>query len=398
MSIIIFGDSFTFPDGNAATNRVHTYAKGFHENGFNVHVICFGSRYNSSGNGYSKGIYYYHPFGQRNRNKYFIIRSWHKIIKYFKTFILLIKINKQDKILFLNCWTQVLLTLFFASLLSKYFCAKIVLERSEHPLRKYQSSYLRKAKGNIISCFETLLSDGIFCISNFLIDFYKNRGVEEKKLFLVPGTVDTERFQELSISPFPFKYILYCGSLTLIKDGVNILIKSFAEISNVHPDIKLVLIGKGDSIKEESFIKDLVLTMNLRDRIIFTGQLHRNDIPVFLNNATILALARPQSLVADAGFPSKLTEYLATGIPIVVTKVGDIPIYLKDGENAFLSIPDSVEAFADKLDFVLNNYHFAKEVASEGKKLTFTVFNYNFQARRMIEFIYTLNPNASNNK
>lgn len=104
----------------------------------------------------------------------------------------------------------------------------------------------------------------------------------------------------------------------------------------------------------------------------------------------MLALARPTSIIADAGFPSKLTEYLSTGKPVLVTQVGDIPIYLKDNENAFLSEPDSAEAFADKLRYILNNYEYALKVGIEGKRLTETIFNYNFQAVRMLEFIGTL--------
>ena len=33
MTCIIFGDAFTFPDGDASTNRVYTYARGFLEHG-----------------------------------------------------------------------------------------------------------------------------------------------------------------------------------------------------------------------------------------------------------------------------------------------------------------------------------------------------------------------------
>ena len=51
MSIVIFGDSFSFPEGNAATNRIHTYAKGFTENGISVHVISFANEYITNGDG-----------------------------------------------------------------------------------------------------------------------------------------------------------------------------------------------------------------------------------------------------------------------------------------------------------------------------------------------------------
>ena len=390
MSYIIFGDSFTFPEGNAATNRVHAYAKGFKENGIKVHVICFGNNYYVNAESKIEGIYFYHPFNQQTRNKFFIIRRWQKFIKYFNTIKLIKAINKESKIIAINCWTQLLFTQIYIFILAKFFNIKVLLERSEHPLRNFQGLIFRRMLGNTKTYFETKLCDGIFCISQYLIDFYKARGVNQSKLFLVPSTVDTERFQTSYNSPLAFKYILYCGSLTILKDGVNILIKSFAKLSEKYSEINLVLIGKGDIAEEEAIIKELVVSLNIEKRAIFLGQMSREKIPLYLNNAKILALARPKSLQADAGFPSKLTEYLSTGVPVVVTKVGEIPVYLSDNENSFLSEPDSVDAFADKLDFVLSNYEFANEVALKGKELTNTIFNYDFQAKRMIDFISNL--------
>jgi glycosyltransferase involved in cell wall biosynthesis len=230
----------------------------------------------------------------------------------------------------------------------------------------------------------------MFCISDYLIDFYKKRGFDQHKLFLVPSTVDTERFNKQINSPLDYSYILYCGSLTILKDGVNILIESFKKISDMYPEINLVLIGKGDSVSDEIMIKDLVVNLNIEKRVIFLGQLPRTEIPAYLCNAKILALARPESIVADAGFPSKLTEYLATGNPVVVTRVGEIPQYLTDYETAFLTEPGSINAFANKLDYVLNNYESAKRIGINGKELTSTIFNYNFQSKRMITFIKSL--------
>jgi hypothetical protein len=71
MSIVIFGDLFSFPEGNAATNRVHAYAKGFNENGINVHVICLANEYDRTGDGIINGIHFYYPFRQKKKQIFY---------------------------------------------------------------------------------------------------------------------------------------------------------------------------------------------------------------------------------------------------------------------------------------------------------------------------------------
>jgi glycosyltransferase involved in cell wall biosynthesis len=390
MAFMIFGDSFSFPEGNAATNRVYTFAKGFTENGISTHVICFQNEYVNTCNGITSGIKYYHPFNQTKRNKFLIVRRWLKFVKYIRAVKLVRKINKEEKIIAIDLFTYSFLTHLFVFVLARSLRTKLLFDRCEHPLQFYKDNVFDQTSAKLKLILETKLCDGMFCISNYLIDFYKNWGIDQRKLFLVPSTVDTERFNNHFNSRLDFSYILYCGSLTILKDGVNILIESFKRISEKYPEINLVLIGKGDSINDEIVIKDLALKLNIDKRVIFLGQLPRTEIPAYLCNAKILALARPRSIVADAGFPSKLTEYLATGNPVVVTKVGEIPLYLKDDVSAFLSEPGSIDSFAGRLDFVLGNYEFAQRVGLKGKELTLTIFNYNFQSKRMIAFIDSL--------
>ena len=390
-AIIIFGDTFTFPEGNAATNRVHTYAKGFLENGMKAFVVCFRNDYIETPGGTFEGIDYNYPFGQTARNKYFMVRRWVKLLKYFNTYRLLRKLRISYDILAINLWTETLTIHFYVFLLGKLFSIKIIHERSEHPLRAYQKSGINKARGEIKSFIGTRLCDGIFTISQYLNDFYKRRYVSEGKLLLVPSTVDVSRFNLSDVSPLPFAYIAYCGSLTIKKDGVDILIESFRQLASEKPDIDLVLIGKGDIAEEEASIRKKILQLNLGSRVHLLGQISRQEVPAYLKGARLLALARPRSIVADAGFPSKLTEYLSTGKPVVVTRVGEIPNYLKDRENAYLSEPGSADDFARQIRYVLDNYEAALTVGNKGKKLAETLFNYNYQALRMIEFIRSLN-------
>lgn len=389
-AIVIFGDTFTFPEGNAATNRVYTFAKGFYENGIEVFVICFRNDYVESVNGIVNGIHYNHPFNQTVRSNSFIKRRLAKFNKYLRTRRILKTIDKDYRILAINLWTNRLLVQGFVYYLGLMAKTRIIHEHSEHPLREYQRPAIKRFLGESKSYLGTRLCDGIFCISKYLVNFYKDRGVSERKLLLVPGTVDNERFTVVGGSPLSYDYILYCGSLTIQKDGVDILIDSFNRVSNEFKDIKLVLLGKGDSLHEETEIRSKVEELGLTDRVDFLGQLGRNEVPAYICHAKVLALARPKSIVADAGFPSKLTEYLSSGKPVVVTRVGEIPEYLVDNEHAFLSEPGSADDFANRLVDVLHDYESALSVGAKGKDLTNNIFNYNYQAIRMIDFMNNL--------
>ena len=87
------------------------------------------------------------------------------------------------------------------------------------------------------------------------------------KILLVPSTVDIERFNIKGVSPLPYDYVAYCGSLTIKKDGVDILIDSFSRLAQEKPDIDLVLIGKGDLEFEETAIRSQRKQANRTDII-----------------------------------------------------------------------------------------------------------------------------------
>jgi len=385
-TIIIIGDSFTFPDGNAATNRVYTYARGFIDSGVKSHIVCFRNDYLDSHAGVVNGITYYYPFRQPSRSPYFLARRWHNILKYYNTVRILKEIRKDHAIIAIIAYTVRMPTFLYAWLLSLIFRTNLMLERSEHPLKeiKHRTALLA---GYIKTFIEANLSNGIICISDYLRKFYRSVGTKEKKLLIVPSTVDFTRFEGNFVSPFDFRYICYCGSLTYTKDGVHILLESFSRITGKHPDVRLVLIGKADTPEDEQSLKALATRLVIDQKIYFTGVLSRDLVPGYLCNAEILVLSRPRSIIADAGFPSKVTEYLSTGKPVVVTRVGEIPLYLTDNVNAFLAEPDDIDDFANRMDYVLSNYQSSLKVGIKGRELVASTFSYRYQSKRIIDFL-----------
>lgn len=198
--------------------------------------------------------------------------------------------------------------------------------------------------------------------------------------------VDTNRFSGLEKTSVE-KYIGYCGAVSYDKDGVDCLIKAFAIFHRSHPDYKLRIIGKGIAPNVIPDLKDLALSLGVLDSVVFTGPIPPEQMPQQLYDASILVLVRPDSIQAQNGFPTKLGDYLAAGNPVVVTSVGEIPLFLKDGENAFLSSPGNPEDFASRLNWVADNYEEAMMVGQRGKALSEDAFNYSVQSRKALSVI-----------
>lgn len=206
--------------------------------------------------------------------------------------------------------------------------------------------------------------DGWLLETQNLVDFYSSFFKKNTVLCVAPMTVEMERFNlPKQDNPEYGRYIGYCGNMRE-DDGMSILIKSFAIIALKYPEVSLILAGESDDIPT---YKELVSKLKLDDRVRFLGHVSRDQVPILLCNAEILVLASPTSDRACATMPCKVGEYLATGNPVVVTGLGEINKFLVDRESAYLSEPDSPEAFAKKLDEALIDTEKSRIVGERGR-------------------------------
>ena len=228
--------------------------------------------------------------------------------------------------------------------------------------------------------------DGISVISTPIKDDFVKLGVAPEKIHIINMTVDAKRFVGLQKQECE-KYIAYCGTATNNKDGVDQLIKAFAIFSQKHPNYKLYIIGETPSEKMAFANKELVNSLGIGDKVVFTGIVPAKEIPQMLKNAQILALDRPDNVQAKYGFPTKLGEYLLTENPVVVTRVGDIPLFLTDGVNALLAEPETPEAFAEKLCWVVEHPEEAAAIGKEGAKVAMKKFNSRIESEKLGKMI-----------
>ena len=263
----------------------------------------------------------------------------------------------------------------------------VFAERTEHPEATvaFPNPLLALSDAEIITTINHL--SGLFVISNPLREYYENLGIDPSKIHVLNMTVDVERFKNIKKAACREKYIAYCGNVSNNKDGVDILIKSFALVCKKRPDIKLFIIGKTPSQTEASDNLRLIKSLGIEERIVFTGVVSSEQMPQLLKDAVVLALARPDNLQAKYGFPTKLGEYLLTENPVVVTSVGDIPLFLKDGVSALISEPSSVEMFAEKLLWALENPGEASVIGKAGAAVAAEFFNSDIETKKLLSVI-----------
>lgn len=263
---------------------------------------------------------------------------------------------------------------------------RVFAERTEHPDIVKGSSGLTGVSSIKQQKIAKKLA-GLFVISQPLKDYFISVGIPSNKIEILNMIVDCNRFEGVKKTPTKQKYIAYCGTASNNKDGVDKLLKSFAIVTKKIDDIYLYVIGNIPSKQDEGNNLKLIEELSIKEKVIFTGLVEAENMPQLLKNAEVLVLARPDNKQAKYGFPTKLGEYLLSENPVVVTKVGDVPKFLTDGESALLASPHDDQEFAKKIIWALENKEFSARIGLQGSLIAKKHFSNKIVVDRMLKHI-----------
>lgn len=301
------------------------------------------------------------------------------VVLFFSLCKLLAWIKKGDTVLYYTFYPA----LFVLSLIPRL---NLLIENNEYPPFVARRTVLKK---KYISLFLKMVrrSQKVFVISRNLKDYFVEVGVEESKIQILNMTVDLGRFTNVKKNKVE-RYIAYCGTVTLFKDGVDVLLKAFALVASKIDDVKLYIIGRIPYERDRMVIENIIAEKGLSEKIRMIGMASSDILVQYLADAEILALSRPDNIQAYYGFPTKLGEYLATGNPVVVTRVGNIDEFLVDKESCLFARPDSIEDFADKLLWLLGNPEKGRKIGARGKLVAEKNFNAYVESKKIEDVLW----------
>jgi glycosyltransferase involved in cell wall biosynthesis len=131
---------------------------------------------------------------------------------------------------------------------------------------------------------------------------------------------------------------VYAGSpgKGLVKDHLNLAIAALARLAREGATFDFQVAGAmaADVLKSFPALASDIETLG--SRIVFHGRLPHADAVALLKSADFSFFVRPNNRVSRFGFPTKVAEAFACGVPTITNATSDIPKYVRDGETGIL--------------------------------------------------------------
>lgn len=229
------------------------------------------------------------------------------------------------------------------------------------------------------------LAAGIIVISSYLEEKCKKLTQGKVPLYYMPISVSMDLFPEKPRKINSTITLFYAGSFGK-KDGLPVLLDAFDKLADVYKNIRLVLTGRGDREAMKEFFSRIDMSPH-KDRIEFKGYLDENDYYKLLNDADIPCMTRVDLAFANAGFPFKLGEFLATGKPVIASRVSDVDRYLVNGRNAMLVQAGSSTEISAAVAFLIDNPDAASSIGAQGREVARSFFDYRKQGKGLLTFL-----------
>ncbi|APF17852.1 glycosyl transferase group 1 [Caldithrix abyssi DSM 13497] len=214
-------------------------------------------------------------------------------------------------------------------------------------------------------------SDQVLSVSALLADdLSRTLGVKREKILPILNGVDTEKFK-----PQPEKREFYRKKLNVNADSIiigtigrpmkvknhQLMIKALARLKKKNRSVKFIIIGDTPrySLREE--LEKLARELRVLEDVLFLG--YRDDIPGYLNAFDIFVLPS-----LSEGCSNVIQEAMATGLPIVASRVGGNPELIEHEREGLLFTSNSLEELVTAIQYLIENPQRAKQLGQNALK------------------------------
>lgn len=217
-------------------------------------------------------------------------------------------------------------------------------------------------------------------------DLVRLYGAQPHKIEVIAAGVDLDMFKPIDkaqarqrLGLGEEKIILYVGRIEKLK-GLDILLNTMAQLEDT-TDTKLLIVGgKLEDDDELNRLKSLTIQLGIEDKVTFMGSVNQEYLPDFYSAADVFVLP---SYYESFGLVA--LEAMACGTPVVVSRVGGLKTFIRNGETGYLIPWRCPEPFAQRIDMLLENPAL-KESMGKAARAKALQMGWSGVANRMLDF------------
>lgn len=221
------------------------------------------------------------------------------------------------------------------------------------------------------------LSDTMTTASDFLRAKALEWGFPSERIWDAPVGADLEAFtprhkdvdlmNQLSLRD---PVLIYVGQLEVAgyaEQAVDVL----ARVRREFQTAKLLILGGGRKL---AWLRNYTEERKLTRHVVFTDYISGDDVPRYLSLADVALAPFEENDVTRAKSPLKIAEYLAMGLPIVASDVGEAKTMTL---GAGVCVPcGNMEDMSQKVIWLLHNPGIRRSMAFAGRKSAESRYNW----------------------
>ncbi len=229
------------------------------------------------------------------------------------------------------------------------------------------------------------LSDYVVVVSQALWDRALSVGIPGNRLALIPSGCDHERISVLDKAECRTRLGLPLDSPVLCFSGFAFwdfafLLEAFGCVLRTFPRAVLVVVGVDKDGTLEELSRRFLGPLGSQVRML--GRFEPDRISIPLGAADVHLLPLPDNPANRARWPIKFGDYLCSGRPLVVSRVGDTVDWLERAEAGLASDP-TPESMASAILQLLSNPERAKEMGRNARVLAEGELSWSHQGNRL---------------
>ena len=233
---------------------------------------------------------------------------------------------------------------------SMYFCVGGPPEICDGGVHSVESLFMKMETADAVVESRLLKivaeSDTVITMGTKAVSFFCEKGIDSD-LHIVPGGINPIRFQPANGDK---KYdLILTGRLVNIK-RIDVFLKAVQYVAKKFPDVRAIIVGDG---KLRNELHSLSADMRIERNVSFAG--YQDNVESWLQKSKIFVLTSDSE-----GLSLSVIEAMMSGLPAVVSNVGDLGDLVKDVINGYLVPRRSPEFFASHII----------ELLSDSKKMT----------------------------